>query len=407
MQCIIANLHGKAIERINIERDANGDITGATLDTDASLGLGKGMHVVEGATSFQGRNAFDRDLLGSVAGSYADADLQDFTPTGKCKENGCGEDADNGSAGGRANNLPICPISGQGGTLYITLAGGSLLVADVTSTPMRIVGEYGRNILYGAGCGGVEVRGKMYLDSGISASPAGATQSNFALWSFDNAAFLGIGDTPLPENYPVPELIYEDPLNTASLGNLDGVPLIEDGQLPGVSTRRDSHGSTSTVDGKYVHVVDRIQGEVFVVQTPTATSNGNHQAGDFTYSLRTNSKGEASACAKYSVTDDEALPLNDPAPDLTEATPDGKYLAIAFRGPAPVSVPHSAQGSCPGVGIVRLKQNGKAGELVTVLRASNTVSDNVGEIVIPGGVNYAGSERSDIHDTTVIDRTLW
>ena len=41
---------------------------------------------------------------------------------------------------------------------------------------------------------------------------------------------------------------------------------------------------------------------------------------------------------------------------LLEITPNGKFLMIAFRGPVPVSVPHSAQGSCPGVGIVRLKK---------------------------------------------------
>lgn len=400
-QCIIANLHGKAVERINIERDWNGDITSAYFDTDASLGLGKNMAVVEPATYFEGTNAYGRQLIGGVRGNYQAADLQDFTPNGKCKENGCGGGVeDDGSAGGRLNNLPICPVPGQEGLLYITLAGGGMLIGDTTSTPMRIVAEYGNNIIYGAGCSGVEVGSKMYMDSGVSASPAGATQSNFAIWSFENTDYLLGAGSFQPENSPMPVLIFEDPGNTATLGNLNGPPSVNDGQLPGETVRRDSHGATPTVDGKYVHTVDRIQGEGYVFNT-------RNNEGGFTYSLRTDGKGNPSACEAYSVRDDENLPSNDPAPDLTESTPDGKYVAIAFRGPVPVSVSHSAQGSCPGVGIVALKQGGKSGELVTVLRTTNTISDNVESITIPGGVDYVGAERSDVHDTTVIDRTLF
>ena len=106
------------------------------------------------------------------------------------------------------------------------------------------------------------------------------------------------------------------------------------------------------------------------------------------------------ACAAASVTDDLWLPLNDPAPDLLEATPDGKYLAIAFRGPAPVSVNHGAQGSCPGVGIVALSPDGSSGHLAGVLRTTNVV--DTAPTTAPGGVNYQGAERSDIHAATVI-----
>jgi hypothetical protein len=400
--CIVANLNGKAVERINIERDFEGDITAAYFVTDASLGLGKGMSVVEPATYFIGQNAYGRALIGGVVGTYEHADLDDKTPNGKCKENGCDCDADDdcdGSAGGRANNLPICPVPGQGGTLYITLAGGGMLIGDTTTTPMRIVGEYGQNIVYGAGCSGVEVvnarkENKMYIDSGISASPAGATQSNFAIWEFENTDFL-TGESQ-PENFPVPIVVFEDvDGNTATLGNQNGQNVaIEDGQLPDETVRRDSHGATPTVDGKYVHTVDRIQGEVYVFDTVSLK-------GQFEYSLR-----ETGVCEASAVQDDPDLPLNDPAPDLTESTPDGMYVAIAFRGPAPVTVNHSTQGSCPGVGIVRLTKGGKSGELVTILRTTNLVTDvftgTAGGVTVPGGINYKGMERSDIHDTTVI-----
>merc|ERR1711971_596145 len=104
--------------------------------------------------------------------------------------------------------------------------------------------------------------------------------------------------------------------------------------------------------------------------------------------------GATGPCFTKSVLDDADLPLNDPAPDLMEFTPDGKYLAIAFRGPVPVSVAHTAQGSCPGVGLVMIMEDGKTGKLVEVLRSTNTV-DTVTGFSVPGGHPYIGAERSD------------
>jgi len=86
---------------------------------------------------------------------------------------------------------------------------------------------------------------------------------------------------------------------------------------------------------------------------------------------------------------------------------------IAFRGPAPVSVPHSAQGSCPGVGIVKLCANGKFGCLVGVLRTTNTVPDLIDDITLPNGfdtagnplfITYSGNERSDVHGAIVVSK---
>lgn len=393
---LIANLHGKAIERINVERDQDGTITDLTFDTDASLGLGKGMNVAASATYFKGPNAFGRPLKGQVSGMYQLADLQDLTPNGVCKEKGCvGPTA---AMGGRGNNLPICPMPAANDVLYITLAGGGLLVVDSSSKPMKIVGEYGNEVVYGAGCGGIPVDGTMFVNSGVSASGAGATQSMFAVWAFDNAAYL---NGPKPENEPLPAIVYEDPGNTATGGNQGGPLSIDDGQLPGETIRRDSHGAAVTVDGKYLHVVDRIQNVIEAYNTRSFQR--------WVFPLTTLWTGSDAACQDYSVDDDPNLPTNDPAPDLMEETPDGKYLMIALRGPAPVSVPHSAQGSCPGVGVVRLGRSGKFGELVTVLRATNTIPDSVTVTAasFPGGVAYSGAERSDVHGAVVIDTSGW
>jgi hypothetical protein len=76
-------------------------------------------------------------------------------------------------------------------------------------------------------------------------------------------------------------------------------------------------------------------------------------------------------------------------------------MMLSFRGPSPVTGNHPAQGSCPGVGIVELLDNGTTGVLVAVLRSSNAIADNVGPVSTPGGATYAGTERSDIHDTVV------
>jgi hypothetical protein len=105
------------------------------------------------------------------------------------------------------------------------------------------------------------------------------------------------------------------------------------------------------------------------------------------------------ACAAASVTDDAGLPGNDPAPDLMDTTPDGKYLVVALRGPIPVSVTHAAQGSCPGVGIIEVLDGGASGRLAGVLRTTNTVDTSAASA--PGGYAYTGNEHSDVHGAAV------
>jgi len=261
---LIDNLNGKAIEKIVVERDASGTITDLIFDQSQSLGLGKGTTVVESVTVFQGLNAKGNPLMGTIAGAYDfGTQLNDLTPNGKCKENGC--NGTDGSMGGRPNNLPICPITSENGFLYVTLAAGGMFVVEIAG--MKIVAEYGNNIVYGAGCGGVEARGnKMFMNSGVSASGAGADQSMFAVWEFDDNAFLTSG---LPENTPLPEVVFEDPNNTKTGGNLVGDPSNPTGQLASVTTRRDSHGMDITSNNKYLHVVDRIQNVMEVFDTTT------------------------------------------------------------------------------------------------------------------------------------------
>lgn len=241
-------------------------------------------------------------------------------------------------------------------------------IMNPDTTPMAIAGEYGNEVVNGAGCGGAMANGHMFLNAGVSASGAGATQSTFSVYALPDAEFNdNFPNTVAVQNHPFPILSFKDETNTNTIGNVDGIDEPNTtGQLPRKTTRRDSHGAASTLDEKYVHVADRISNvmEVFDSESfervntydlVSATGTGGNK----------NGKQKAGPCLSKSVLDDGKLPLNDPAPDLVTLSPDGKYMIIAFRGPKPVSVGHAAQGSCPGAGIVEITEDGKAGKVST------------------------------------------
>jgi hypothetical protein len=50
-------------------------------------------------------------------------------------------------------------------------------------------------------------------------------------------------------NRPLPTVIFEEDYNTATGGNLNGVPENLSGRNPGQTIRRDSHGAAPTLDG--------------------------------------------------------------------------------------------------------------------------------------------------------------
>jgi len=387
---LLANLHGKVLERIDITRNKKGKITNAEFNTSASLGVGKNMSVLDGAKVYKGKNGQGEKMIGSVSGSYNSAAFANLTPAGNCKENGCGDGPD----GGRGNTVIVCPIVSDSDKAYVTFGAGGLLIADTNTTPMTIIGEYGNsdavNGINGAGCGGIQVGDEMWLNAGASASGAGATQSTFTMYTLDDTSY-GAGYTP---NMPAANVVFKDATNTLTIGNTVGTSSVNTtGQIPGVSTRRDAHGMARTLSGSHIHNVDRIQNVVEVFNTATYA----HTSYDLT-----SADGQGNgvgACAAASVSDDAGLPGNDPAPDLMDTTPDGKYLVVALRGPTPVSVTHAAQGSCPGVGFIELSNGGASGRLAGVLRTTNTLDTS--PVAAAGGHAYTGSEHSDIHGAAI------
>ena len=367
---------------------AGGAISGLVFNTSASLGMGKGLAVQSAATAFSGGG-----LVGTVAGSYDPAAMGDLTPAGECKENGCAAGTD-ATFGGRPYNRLDCPIISASDKAYVTFLGGGMLVVDTTATPMAIVGEYGNRFANGEGCGGTVVGNHVWFRAGVAGNGSGAYASTMAVYRLDDA--LVGGGVP---NEPAIEEVYKDPSNTSTGGNLVGGLFNVTGQLPGTTTRQDAQGMavTSGVSGTvpHVHVVNRLQNRVEVFNAETL----EHSSYDLTSA--DGAGGGTGPCQAATVGDDPGLPQNDPTPDEIAAAPDGNLL-VSLRGPAPVDTRHAAQGSCPGVGVIDLSDDGSAGVLAAVLRASNR--GDSARVSVFGGYTYGGAERADMHGVAALPK---
>lgn len=236
----------------------------------------------------------------------------------------------------RPDNAPICPlIDSTSRFTFVTLRGGGLFVVDSRATPMRIVAEYDRATVHGNGCGGLEAAGKMYVNSG------GGTASNLQEFDIYSFPLSGFSTTPNAPNVPAPTVVVsqDDPDRDA-----------------------DSHGVVLTKHGRYLWVADRSGNRIVVIDTAT-----DELVGEFSL------QGALS---------------NDPSPDLLDLAPAGNRVFVSLRGPNPLSGdPHASTGSTPGVGVIRVEQGGRTGELKTIARISN--------------VDAAGVERADPHGLRV------
>jgi len=233
----------------------------------------------------------------------------------------------------RPDNAPICPvINGTSQFTFATLRGGGLFVVNSTATPMAIVGEYDKETVHPNGCGGAETAGKMYISSG-GGTPANPLESD--LYAFPLSDF---SSTPNPPNTPAPALVFSH----------DDRGFV------------DSHGAVLTKHDRFLWVGDRAANRIVVVDTPTDAVVNE-------FGL----VGAASA---------------DPAPDLMDISPSGNRVFIALRGPNPLTgnAPgvDNAVGSTPGVGVVRVEQNGRRGVLQAIAPITHVVE---------------GVERADPH----------
>lgn len=227
----------------------------------------------------------------------------------------------------RPDNAPICPIVSAGGDLgFVTLRGGGLFVVDVTATPLAIVAEYDRSVIGANGCGGLEAAGRIYINSGGGTT---ATPYENKVYSFELADFQGAA--PLEPNTPEATLLF------ARTGEVD------------------SHGATLVGDGSFAWFADRASNRVDVVDTAT-----NADLGSFDIT------GVLSA---------------DPAPDLLDASPLGTTVYAALRGLKPLTANNpnvnNAVGDSPGVGVLRVLDDGATGEFVRVESITNVDGEGV------------------------------
>jgi DNA-binding beta-propeller fold protein YncE len=220
----------------------------------------------------------------------------------------------------RPDNAPICPRTDDSGRIsFVTLRGGGMFVVDHTTTPMAIVAEYDREAVHPNGCGGIEARGKMYINSG-----AGGLDTNPAehdVYAFDVEAFSTT--QPTAPNTPAPRLVYSRDAEGAV----------------------DSHGVLLTKRDRFLWVADRIANDMTVVDTR-----------------------RDEVVERFSLEGDVSP---DPAPDLMDIAPDGKTIYVALRGPSPGSGGHAAVGATPGLGVIDVLRGGRSGELSHVARVSN------------------------------------
>ena len=222
----------------------------------------------------------------------------------------------------RPDNAPICPRTDNAGRVtFVTLRGGGMFVVDHHQTPMRIVAEYDKSRVHANGCGGIETDGTMYINSGAGGLTDNPTEHD--VYAFGVAAYGTEANAP---NTPEPRLVY----------SYDG------------RAEADSHGVLLTKGERYLWTGDRQANTITSVNTHT------HEVVD-EFSL----EGAAS---------------NDPAPDLLDISPKGRFVFAALRGPNPQSGGHSAFGSTPGVGVIEVAQGGKTGRLAGVARISNLVN---------------------------------
>lgn len=438
---VIANQEGLILERIKITRTLSGGISAAQYDRSAVLAVSDlNGNVIDTAYYFTGTNGTGDRTMGSlvtssISGSY---DLSSFgsfdgryisNGNTYCMENGCV--AQGGDVGalitdvGRPDNTIQCAYVTSDNKAMVRFDGGGLIVADIDTSPMSVVGGYSNNLMHGSGGCVVEVAGDVYLNSGVSSSDTGRLKSTFGFFKINIAAFDNGnpgGMSPHTENLPAPKAIGIDGENTQGFGNTTGLGGLLDfgtsgtvtekftGQNPDTSTRRDGHGMTVTTTDSFIHVVDRIQNNITAIRIASD--------GFSTYSIR---GGAGLGCDANSV--GNGVSANDPTGGMMAADPNGRALFVALHGPIPVTSTHSSQGSCPGVGIITLDKQkfpaignpDEAGTMNHVIRTSNnptlgTGPDNapahvyvetaVGNGILAGD-NYTGDEHSDIHGISV------
>jgi hypothetical protein len=225
----------------------------------------------------------------------------------------------------RPDNAPICPVLDAAGRwAFVTLRGGGLLVVDATATPMAIIAEYDQETIAPNGCGGIERGGTMYINAGGGTMTVPLRADLYAI------PMAGLSATPSAPNTPAPLVVFKQ------------------------TGRVDSHGAALMRGGAVLWVGDRAGNKIVIVDTASNTVIG-----------------EIDLTGRLS---------DDPAPDLMDVSPDGGWAFMTLRGPLPltgnIAVAANAVGATPGIGVVRVNEDGRGGAFVNVARITHLVDGN-------------------------------
>lgn len=213
------------------------------------------------------------------------------------------------------DNAPICPIlfAPGGYKAYVTLRGGGLYVVDAGATPMAILRDYGKSQVAPAGCGGLAVGDKMYINSG--------TASTSDLYVFDGRT------DELLAHLPFTPLGARDGHGMALLGQYLWMGNRASGDIVVVDTATDTHVGTITGVGKAPDIMDISPSgsHLFVVLRGPNNLTGGPPA-----------KGETPGFVVFQVGDDGAsgaralfVPIGSQAPDSPS---DPHALAVRRAG---------------------------------------------------------------------------
>jgi DNA-binding beta-propeller fold protein YncE len=219
------------------------------------------------------------------------------------------------------DNAPICPVLADG-KAYVTLRGGGLYVVDYRATPMRVLKAYGAEQVGPAGCGGMVMGDKVYINSGT------AVTSN--LYVLDRAS-----DTILKH------------VRLSWTGG-DGHGMVATGGPTDAAHAFHVGAHPHAGNGRYLWMGNRGEGNVVVMN--------------------------ASRDAVVGIITGVGA-----APDIMALSPSGRRVYVALRGPNNLTGGPSAKGETPGLAILEVLDDGRNGRRIGFVpigeQTSNSTSD--------------------------------
>ena len=224
----------------------------------------------------------------------------------------------------RPDNAPILvEFDGSGSLAFATLRGGGMFAVNPRTTPMAIRAEYDSATLKTSGLAPLRVGNSLFVSAGRNA---------FRLYRLPLASFSST--TAAAPNTPAPVVMAST---------------VADGS--------DAHGMAAVGRDNLVWVADRGLNRIDIFD-PRGT-------------------------ARVSTIQLDGPISSDPAPDLVVSSPAGDLVFVTLKGVNPLSGGALGTGITPGVGLIRVDQNGRAGSFLRVVPISNR--------------DAGGVERADPH----------